>query len=144
MLPSSCAMGAAEHASRGVTVASPCVMTQSGEQPAQRVAERRDLGREIFHNIDHMLERRSARAGSWLGRAEDATKRGGTRVWRALGERPSIGVALLGGAAIAAADAVGVGELAMGIMIGYAAWQVLRKGKPVGEALAEAQRVEKP
>lgn len=75
-------------------------------------------------------------------RAEDEAKRGMGRVWGELKKRPSIGVIVFGGLAIAAADAIGVGELAMGIGIGYAAWQVLRKGKSIGEALREAEEVE--
>lgn len=114
-----------------------------GENAAERPLVPKDLGREISDDIDHSLERRTAPAGTWRAHAEDAAKRGGARVWRALKKRPSLGVALFGGLAITAANAVGVGELALGIGIGYAAWQVLRKGTPIGEALEEAERLEK-
>ena len=108
----------------------------------QRPAATGDVRREITDDIERSLERRSASSGTLRARAEDKAKRGGVKVWRAFKKRPSLGVIVFGGLAIAAADAVGVGELAMGIAIGYAAWQVLRKGKSVGEALAEAERME--
>jgi hypothetical protein len=117
-------------------------MTSSVEQAAPRSVERRDFVRDISERIDHTLDCRTAPAGTLRAWVEDEAKRGGTRVWRALERRPSLGVVLVGGLAIAAADAVGVGELAMGIGIGYAAWQVLRKGQSVGEALQEAEQIE--
>jgi hypothetical protein len=118
-------------------------MTQPGEHAAKRHRERRDLGRVVFEHIDRTLELRRAPRGTWRARAEDRAKRGGTRVWRALKKRPSVGVVALGGLTIAAASAVGVGELTLGITAGYAAWQVLRKGKSVGEVIEEAERIGK-
>jgi hypothetical protein len=115
-------------------------MMQSGEQAAQRRAAEHALGRELASEIDHTLERRCAPTGTLRARLEDEAKRRGDRLWRALKKRPSFGVVVLGGMALVAAEAVGVGELAMGIAIGYAAWQVLREGKSIGEALAEVER----
>lgn len=90
-----------------------------------------------------MIERRNTPAGTWRAYVEDVANRGGARVWTALKRRPSLGVVLFGGMAIAAAGAVGVGELALGIAIGYAAWQVLRGGKSIAEAIEEAERFAK-
>ncbi len=118
-------------------------MTQPGEQAAERPRERRDLGRRVYDHIDRTLALRRAPEGTWRARAEDRAKRGGTRVWRALKRRPSVGVVALGGLTIAAASAVGVGELTLGITAGYAAWQVLRKGKSVGEVIEEAEHIGK-
>lgn len=118
-------------------------MKRSREAEAGRHAPRRNLRRELLDDIDHALERRSAPAGTLRAHVEDATKRGGAAVLRVLRTRPSLGVVVFGGLAIAAADLVGVGELGMGIVIGYAAWQVLRKGEPVGEAIEEAEQLAK-
>jgi hypothetical protein len=117
-------------------------MAHTSEQAARHPAASGDVRREISDDIEHTLEQRSAPAGTVRARAEDRAKRGGVHLWRALKKRPSIGVLLCGGLAVAAADAVGVGELAIGLAVGYAAWQVLRKGKSVGEALTEPRRVE--
>jgi hypothetical protein len=114
-------------------------MMHSDEQAARRPAAEHDMGREVCDDIDRTLDRRVAPPGTFRARAEHETKRQGTHVWRMLKERPTVGVILFGGLAIAAADAVGVGELAIGIAVGYAAWQVLRKGKSVGEALTERE-----
>jgi hypothetical protein len=117
-------------------------MTQSVEQAARRPAADQDIGRELSDDIDRALDRRVAPPGTLRAQAEHEVKQGGARVWRALKHRPSIGVLVIGGLAIAAADAVGVGELAMGIGLGFAAWQVLRKGKTVEQALEEGERIE--
>src|ERR1700733_6773088 len=112
-------------------------MANGSEQAARRPVAAGDVRREISDDIEHTLDRRTAPSGTIGARMEDRAKRGGVHAWRALKKRPSLGVVLFGGTAIVLADAVGVGELALGIAIGYAAWQVLRKGKSVGEALAE-------
>lgn len=120
-------------------------MTQQTERPAPREAEREaphDVVRELHHDIAHSLEQRVAPPGTWRARAEEVTKRRGARLWGALEKRPSLGTLVVGGLVIAAADAVGVGELAMGIAAGYAAWRVLRKGKPAGEASEETGQIE--
>lgn len=114
----------------------------SGEQAAQRPAAERDLGREISDDIDHTLGRRVAPPGTLRARAEEQTKQGSARLWHSLKKRPTIGVVVLGGLAILAADAVGVGELAMGIAVAYGAWQVLRKGEPVGKVIQEVEGAE--
>jgi hypothetical protein len=58
----------------------------------------------------------------------------GARVRIQLKQRPSIGVAAVGLTGLAVASAVGVGEIAIGMIAGYAAYQVLREGVAPGEA----------
>jgi len=115
-------------------------MTRSAEQPAQRPAGRNDLGREIHHDMERMLERRSAPRDTLRARMEDEAKRDIGRVWNTLTERPSLGAVALGGLAILAANAVGIGELAMGVGMGYVAWKVLRRGEPLDEAVEPAEK----
>jgi len=115
-------------------------MNEEGELAASR---KRDIGREIYDDIIHMITRRNAPAGTWRAHVEDVAKRGGARVWNTLKKHPSIGVVVFGGLTMTAASAVGVGEMVLGITIGYAAWQGLRKGKTIDEALGEVQRFAK-
>lgn len=103
-----------------------------------------DLPRQMADDIDHTLRHRRAPPGTLRSRAEDRAKRAGERAWRGLKRRPSLGVLCVGGMAVAAAGAVGVGELALGIAAGIAAWQVLRKGKSGEETIKEVEHVEKP
>jgi hypothetical protein len=95
-------------------------------------------------DIDRTLRHRRARPGTLRSSAEDRAKRAGSRAWTGLKRHPSLGVLGVGGLAVAAAAAVGVGELALGIAAGLAAWQVLRKGKSVEQALEEMEHGEKP
>jgi methylmalonyl-CoA mutase N-terminal domain/subunit len=103
-----------------------------------------DFPRQMADDIDRTLRHRRAPPGTLRSRAEDRAKRAGERAWIGLKKRPSLGVIGIGGLAVAAAGAVGVGELALGIAAGLAAWQVLRKGKSVEQAIEDIERVEKP
>ncbi len=115
-------------------------MSQTSEHQAGR-AEGYDASREISASIDRTLRQRSAPRGTWRAEAEHVIKRGCSLGVSELRRRPSIAVVLFGGLAILAADAIGIGELAMGIGVGYAAWKVFRKGEPLDEALREAHIV---
>ena len=64
-------------------------------------------------------------------------------VWSRLRKRPILGVALAGGAGLALASAIGVGEIAIGAMAGYAAWKMLAKRKRPSEAVKETVEEEK-
>ncbi len=91
-------------------------------------------GHEIRARIEHALRIRSAPPGTATAKLEQVVKEAGARIWVQLKKRPSIGVVLVGGAGLAAASAVGVGEIAIGMIAGYAAYQVLREGVSPGEA----------
>jgi len=88
------------------------------------------------------LEHRGERAHAFFGRAhvEEVLERDAEKALGALRKRPSIGVIVLGGLAIAAADAIGVGEVALGLVVGYAAYQILRKKEPARAAAGEEER----
>lgn len=118
-------------------------MSQTGEHPTTSAVEKHSLGYEIRHDIERMLHRRRSPVGTTRARAEEQAKTGASRVWGALKERPAIGVVVFGGLAVLAADAIGVGELAMGISIGYAAWKVLRKGERIDEVIEEMREGER-
>jgi hypothetical protein len=91
-------------------------------------------GHEVRARIEHALRIRSAPPGTTIAKLEQVVKGAGARVWVQLKKRPSIGVMAVGVTGLAVASAVGVGEIAIGMIAGYAAYQVLREGVSPGEA----------
>jgi hypothetical protein len=91
-------------------------------------------GHEVRARIEHALRIRSAPPGTTSAKLEQVVKGAGARVWAQLKKRPSIGVVVVGAAGLAVASVVGVGEIAIGMITGYAAYQVLREGVSPGEA----------
>jgi hypothetical protein len=55
--------------------------------------------------------------------------------WRVLHRRPYIGIALVAGAALAVATFLGAAEVGFTLLVGYAAYEVLKKGEAPSEAL---------
>jgi hypothetical protein len=117
-------------------------MSQSNEPaaregPASEAAS--SAGRDDRRAIEH-----HARRGSLGVRAVETIEHDAHKAWVALKKRPSLGVLVLGGLAVAAADAVGVGELAMGIAVGYGAYRLFRarEGTPTGETSPAGEHVE--
>lgn len=100
--------------------------------------------RRIRRNIEHSLKRRTLPEGTFAARCENLMKTGGERVWRRFRRHPSAGVVLMAGVGLVAAELVGVGEIALGTALGYAAYLVLRKGLPVGQALKQGERLVRP
>jgi hypothetical protein len=99
------------------------------------------MGREIRHAIEVSLSTRFADPETRLGRTEEHVKQVLSGGWEAVKKRPSLGVALAGGLGLAAAQVVGVGEVAVGIAFAYAAYQVLRKGATFDEALERTEKL---
>ncbi len=104
-----------------------------------------DTATDVNERVERSLNTRAAQRGTTAAKIESTLKREGAKAWHMLKRRPSVGVILTGGAALAIANAVGVGELAIAVVAGYAAYQVLRKGVPakvaVQEAVEEIERV---
>ena len=91
-------------------------------------------GHEVRARIEHALRIRSAPPGTTTAQLEQVAKDACARVWLQLKKRPSIGVVAVGVTGLAVASVVGVGEIAIGMIAGYAAYQVLREGVAPGEA----------
>jgi hypothetical protein len=91
-------------------------------------------GHEVRARIEQALRVRSAPPGTAIAKLEQVAKDAGARVWVHLKKRPSIGVVTVGIAGLAVASVVGVGEIAIGMIAAYAAYQVLREGLSPGEA----------
>jgi hypothetical protein len=106
--------------------------------------DRIDTGTEVRVRIEQALRTRSASQGTTVARIEHVLKRQGMKVWNQVKHRPSLGVAVAGGAGLALAMTIGVGELAVAILFGYGAYQVLREGVPPKVAVREvAEALEK-
>lgn len=93
-----------------------------------------DAPTEMRGRIEMALRTRFAEQGTTAAVVEDHAKHVGWRVWRAMRKRPSLGIVLVGGAGLAAATAIGVGELTIGLVLAYGAYQVLREGVPPKQA----------
>jgi hypothetical protein len=114
----------------------------SSTGPHRRDAARepiRTATRRFHDDIQQALGARHAR-GARHEAIEDTVKLGGTRVWRAMKRHPFLTMAALGVCGVAAASAIGVGELVVGSVLAFAAYKVLREGEPPLQALEEAER----
>ena len=110
-------------------------MNPSNQPVGQRAAPTSDPASTISADIDRSLERPAAHPETWMGHAEDTLKHDTRKVWQAMKKRPSLGILVFGGLAVVAADAIGVGEVMVGLGVGYAAYRVLRKGRSTDEKI---------
>lgn len=117
-------------------------MSQPNEPVPQRAAPANDPATTISADIDRSLERRTSRPDTWMGHAEETIKHDSRRAWQAMKKRPSLGVLVFGGLAVLAADAVGVGEVMVGLAVGYGAYRVLRRGRSTDEKLSVGEGAE--
>jgi hypothetical protein len=97
-----------------------------------------DVSTELRARIEQALRTRHAAEGTMHARLESAAKRRGEKLWARFKLRPSLGVALVSAAGLGLAMAIGVGELTIAIVAGYAAYQVLREGVPPRVAVRKA------
>jgi hypothetical protein len=74
---------------------------------------------------------------------EHSVERVGDVVWHRLRHRPYIGIALTSALALTVASLVGVGELAVAGLAGYAMFQMLRRNEPPSQAFRDVTRIEK-
>ena len=72
----------------------------------------------------------------------DRVEDGAAWTWHELRARPSFGGLLLGGLGLGASMVIGVGELAVGVAIGYAGYLVLARGEAPMQALRDAIALE--
>jgi hypothetical protein len=97
-----------------------------------------DLATDVATRVERSLKHRVAREGTRTAKVEVVAKKGGAKLWGVLRKRPSVGVIATGGAAFLLANAIGVGELAIAVVAGYAAYEVLRRRVPVKTAIRDA------
>jgi hypothetical protein len=95
---------------------------------------------ELRNDIERGLHTRHPGRGKRLLAVEDKAKSAGTVVWERLKKRPYAGIAAATAFGFAVASATGVGELTVALLCGYAAYEILRRGRPVGETVEEVVR----
>jgi hypothetical protein len=120
-------------------------MSQANEPAAQKAPPGSEAASSVQRETDRAIEHRRARREPLRVRAIETIEHDTRQAWGALKKRPGLGVLLLGGLAVAAADAVGVGELAMGIAVGYGAYRLFfrrEEAKPTGEGSPTEKHVE--
>jgi hypothetical protein len=94
----------------------------------------------VRHDIERTLHRRTTPPNTRARVAEDAAKGGGEVLWGAMKRHSYVSMIALGAVGIIAADAVGVGELAVGLAVAYSAFRVLRRGESPSQAIEEVLR----
>ncbi len=110
--------------------AAPC----NNNPPAPAVAP---VVQELRSDIERSLRTRHFGHGEVLFAVEDRAKSAGAKVWHRLKHRPYAGVAAASALGFAVASMTGVGELAVAVLCGYGAYEILRRGRPVGETVEE-------
>jgi uncharacterized protein (DUF697 family)/ElaB/YqjD/DUF883 family membrane-anchored ribosome-binding protein len=111
------------------TPASPVTTSKDCVMPAGPAAE------QVRMDIERSLRTRSFGEGEVLFVVEDKAKRAGAKLWGHLKQHPYGGIGAASALGFAVASATGVGELAIAVVCGYAAFEVLRRGEPVAVAV---------
>jgi hypothetical protein len=96
---------------------------------------------EVRAAIEVALKSRTAPPGTRASRIEESMKGKLSDAWKMAKRHPSLGVLAATGVGLAAVELLGVGEIAVGVAFGYAAYQVLRKGMPLSEAIEKAEHL---
>ena len=100
--------------------------------------------REVRSDIERSLRTRHIGHGKLLYEMEDRAKTVGARAWERLKNRPYAGVVAASAVGFTVATLTGVGELAVAVLCGYGAYEILRRGRPVSETVEEmVKEVEK-
>jgi hypothetical protein len=109
-----------------------------GQGPAPQAVP--PIARELRSDLERSLRRRHFGEGKILFAVEDGAKSATAKVWHRLKAKPYAGVAAASMLGFTLASVTGVGELAFGVLCGYGAYQVLRRGESVSEAVEEMVR----
>jgi uncharacterized protein (DUF697 family) len=95
------------------------------------------VAEEVRADIERSLRTRHFGHGKVLFTVEDRAKSVGARAWERFKKRPYAGVAMASAVGFTVASMTGVGELAVAVLCGYGAYEVLRRGRPVSETVEE-------
>jgi hypothetical protein len=98
------------------------------------------VARELRADLEHSLRTRHFGQGKLLFQVEDGAKSAAAKVWHRFKRQPYAGILAASVLGFTVASVTGVGELAIAALCGYGAYQVLRRGEPVGEAVEEMVR----
>lgn len=109
-----------------------------------REEHQRSIAEHVRASLYGLLRRRVSRPGTLARSAEDGTKSAGAKLWMGLKRHPYWGVLAAGAGGTAVATALGVGEVAIGVAVAYAAFNVLARGEsPEKAAQLLAREIEK-
>jgi uncharacterized protein (DUF697 family) len=95
---------------------------------------------EVRSDIERSLRTRHFGQGKVLFVVEDRAKTAGAKAWERFKKRPYAGIAVASAVGFGVASLTGVGELAVAVLCGYGAYEILRRGRPVGETVEEMVR----
>jgi uncharacterized protein (DUF697 family) len=95
---------------------------------------------EVRSDIERSLRTRHFGQGKVLFVVEDRAKTAGAKAWERFKKRPYAGIAVASAIGFGVASLTGVGELAVAVLCGYGAYEILRRGRPVGETVEEMVR----
>ncbi len=95
------------------------------------------VAEEVRSDIERSLRTRHFGHGKVLFAVEDHAKTAGAKAWERFKKRPYAGIAVASAVGFTVASMTGVGELAVAVLCGYGAYEVLRRGRPVGETVQE-------
>jgi hypothetical protein len=100
-------------------------------------AKSEDLGLRARKAAHQLLARRATARGTVARKVEHAAKRSGTWLWIQVRRHSVISVTAAGAIGIGVATAVGVGELAVGVALAYAGYNVWVRGESPERAITE-------
>jgi hypothetical protein len=92
---------------------------------------------EVRSDIERSLKTRHYGHGKLLSTVEDRAKTAGSKAWERFKQRPYAGIAVASALGFSIASLTGVGELAVAVLCGYGAYEILRRGRPIGETVEE-------
>lgn len=92
---------------------------------------------EVRADIERSLRTRHFGQGKLLFKVEDRAKTTGAKAWERFKKRPYAGIAVASALGFGIASLTGVGELAVAVLCGYGAYEILRRGRPVGDTVEE-------
>ncbi len=95
------------------------------------------VAEEVRSDIERSLRTRHFGHGKVLFTVEDRAKSVGAKAWERFKKRPYAGIAVASAVGFTVASMTGVGELAVAVLCGYGAYEVLRRGRPVSETVEE-------
>jgi hypothetical protein len=99
---------------------------------------------EVRSDIERSLRTRHLGHGKIVYEVEDRAKTLGASAWERLKKHPYAGIAAASAFGFTLASLTGVGELAVAVLCGYGAYEILRRGRPVSETVEEmVKEVEK-
>jgi hypothetical protein len=101
-------------------------MTTTTNEPAATNTAAMSMSDQIRQDIDATLEVRRAAPNTTLRTLEDGAKSAGKHAWVLLQKHPYAGMVALAALGVLAASSVGVGELAVGLGIAYATYNVIK------------------